>query len=199
MHRKRENWGKKIKRRKLSLASKTHKTDSSLLLEVMASNTIIHVNRSHSLYAADTQLKLLLQKRADRAFTHGKPHSDIKGGHRQTHFQPNPRQTGRQTDTDSFRLTTTHQPPLLPAMCLRLPRSAPDTFRLMHSHPRRPPLSLPPSQPPPSIKSQQCSLCKSNTKTKYLSQKACEGLLLLSPQHTEQHPVDRKRGGGGSN
>lgn len=91
--------------------------------------------------------------------THGGSVSD--SGHRQKYTQT--RAYLRQTDTDthSFRLTTTHQPPLLPAMCLRLPRSAPHTFRLMHSHPHR----LPPHPNPQPLNhsNPRCLFCKENT------------------------------------
>lgn len=122
-------------------------TDSSLPLEVMASSVIKHVNRSHS-FNTIADLESICQKHTHCTYTHG---SDTlhTHGHRtgvQTNTQTHAYLRQTDTDTHSFRLTTTHHPPLLPAMWLRLPRSAPDAFRLMHSHPHR--LSLNPNPQP---------------------------------------------------
>lgn len=122
--------------------------------------------------------------------THGGSVSD--SGHRQKYTQT--RAYLRQTDTDthSFRLTTTHQPPLLPAMCLRLPRSAPHTFRLMHSHPHR----LPPHPNPQPLNhsNPRCLFCKENTNQNTSIREPLRGGLLLLPlQSTEQHHVNRRQ------
>lgn len=86
--------------------------------------------------------------------------------------------------THSFRLTKTHQPPLLPVNCLRLPYSVHDAFRLMHSHPHRLPLHPFTSQPP-IIKSQQPMVLSQNETQNTSVKEPLMGVLLLPLQSTE--------------
>lgn len=117
-------------------------------------------------------------------------------GHRQKYTQT--RAYLRQTDTDthSFRLTTTHQPPLLPAMCLRLPRSAPHTFRLMHSHPHR--LPLHPNPQPLNHSNPRCLFCKENSNQNTSIREPLRGgvgfcSFHYSPQNNTTSTGDRRK------
>lgn len=153
---------------------------------------IKHVNRSYS-FNTIVKLKCIHQKHTYCTCTHGSDtlHTDIKPGHRETHTDACIPETDRHRHT-SFRLTTTHQPPLLPAMWLRLPRSATDAFCLMHGL-LTACLSISPTQPP-TIKSHQASafLLQIKPKTKYLSQGACKGgFFSVSPQNNTTSTGDR--------
>lgn len=215
--------GRMKERQKLTVASQKLQTDKhtggSLLLEAMASNVITHVNRSHSLNRAITGLKSFHHKHTYCTFTNRKWHfaqththtgaasrATDKNTHRHEHTWD------RDTDTHSFRLTTTHQPPLLPAMCLRLPRSAPHTFRLMHSHPHR----LPPHPNPQPLNhsNPRCLFCKENTNQNTSIREPLRGgasapsttVHRTTPRQQEtggkkkiQSGVDEEWGGGGRN
>lgn len=138
-------------------------TDSSLPLEGMASNVIKHVNRSHSSNTI-ADLECVRQKHTFYIHTHGSDtlrthtHTQASNPGKDKHTDARPPKTDRHRHTHSFRLTTTHHPPLLPAMWLRLPRFAPDAFRLMHSHPHR--LSLHPNPQPLNHIKPRCSFSK---------------------------------------
>lgn len=199
--------GRMKERQKLTVASQKLQTDKhtggSLLLEAMASNVITHVNRSHSLNRAITGLKSFHHKHTYCTFTnrkwhfaHTNTHGGSVSGHRQKYTQT--RAYLRQTDTDthSFRLTTTHQPPLLPAMCLRLPRSAPHTFRLMHSHPHR--LPLHPNPQPLNHSNPRCLFCKENSNQNTSIREPLRGgvgfcSFHYSPQNNTTSTGDRRK------